>query len=285
MCMTLHASKLSSTKIYAGETKINGVYHHVLAYKNKAQNKARGPNAMVLPIPTKHVFGPENAYDTRAFKGFLDDICDSTKAQAYGRRDARKSLSRGLQVFDVGSYTVVVGTKMGEAMSAVASLPVDKRPEMNPSVLSAMAELYPGWAFAFCIWNSSQVLDAEPILFAYEPIAPSLLFAPALDAHDGNPPGHGDVDVDHIVSFGSTLKPTGTELIKYRTPPPDLVRNILPTHAVGQRVRGRVPNGDFWYETSRFTGDTKHDFKPGPMERFFPRPNPTKTSIPLNNWS
>jgi hypothetical protein len=284
MCITLHASKLSSTKLYAGETLIDGVYHHVLAYKNHARNDhTRGPNAMVLPIPAKNALGPESAFDTRAFKGFLDDICNSTKALTLGM-DARRS--RGLSVFDVGSYTVVVGTKMGKAMRTVSELPTDKRPEMNPKVLSAMAELYPGWAFAFCIWDSAKVLDAEPLLFAYEPRVPSVLFAPALDAHDGNPPSLDHVDVDHIVSFGSTLKPTGTVPVKYRTALPPEVASILPTHAVGERVTGRLGNGDFWYATSKLRG-SKYDttFEPAPMERFYPGATPKKTSIRLNTWS
>ena len=252
MCMTLHASKLSSTKLYAGETTINGVYHHVLAYKNHALNKVRGVNAMVLPIPAKNDMGGHSAYDTRPFKGFLDDIVNSTMEHRLGGADRRsRGLSKGVAVFDVGSYSVVIGKKMDEAMAAVEELPAEKRPKMNPEVLSAMAKLYPGWAFAFCCWSTHAVLEAEPLLFAYEPFAPSLLFAPALDAHDGNPPGTGDVDVDHIVSFGSTIKPSGTAPVRYRANIPDVVRGILPTHAVGQRVTGKLPNGDFWYFTGR----------------------------------
>src|ERR1700733_10491597 len=114
MCMTLHASKLSSTKLYAGETMINGVYHHVLAYKNHAENKIRGVNAMVLPIPAKNDLDGSSAYDTRPFKGFLDDIVNSTMEHRLGLGDRRsRGISKGVAVFDVGSYTVVVGKKMG----------------------------------------------------------------------------------------------------------------------------------------------------------------------------
>ena len=92
------------------------------------------------------------------------------------------------------------------------------------------------------------------------------------------------MDVDHIVSFGSTIKPSGTAPVRYRANIPDAVRGILPTHAVGQRVTGKLPNGDFWYFTGRFTGNTEYDFKPAPADRFFPGANPTKTSVPMNAW-
>lgn len=295
MCITIHASKLSSTKLYAGETTIDGVYHHVLGYKNHAENKSRGPNAMVLPIPAKNTLGSHSAFDTRSFKGFIDDICNSTKEHRLSRSRGIGGLD-GLKgkaaVFDVGSYTIVVGNKMDVAMAAVTKLPNGKRPEMNPVVLSAMAEMYPNWAFAFCCWDGSKVLQAEPLLFVYEPMAPSLLFAPALDAHDGNAPQEGVVDVDHIVTFGSTIHPSGTAPIRYHEPLPDAVKGILPTHAVGQRVTGRLPNGDFWYPTKNLTGNTEYNFEPEPAQRFFPRyknwapdaPKPT-TSIPMNKWS
>jgi hypothetical protein len=291
MCITLHASRLSATKIYAGETEIDGKYHHVLAYKNNATNKFRGANAMVLPIPSAAPLGAKNAYDTREFKGFLNDIADSTKAltlseDGFGKDRRSRGLSmKGISVFDVGSYTVVVGTKMSDAMAAVGTLPIEKRPSLNPQVLSAMAELYPGWAFAFCCWNSTKELEAEPLLFAYEPKAPGLLFAPGLDSHDGQPPRTGDVSVDHIITFGSTLKPTGRLPIEYKSAFPENVRSILPTYAVGERLRGSMPNGDFWYPVSSLNGHADHDQEPLPATRFFPGPSSLKTEVPLGTWS
>jgi hypothetical protein len=51
----------------------------------------------------------------------------------------------------------------------------------------------------------SLTIDAEPLLWWYEPKDPSHLFMPALDAHDGLPPEPGsDVDVDHVLVVGRT---------------------------------------------------------------------------------
>ena len=296
MCITLHASQLSGTKIYAGEATRDGRYVHVLAYQNNATNSRPGPNAMVLPIPSASAMGAENAIDTRAFKGFLGDIAEATKQQSFSRS---RGISKGTvlnsalpAVFDVGSYTVVLGTDMEAAVQAVASVPENKRPELNADVLTAMAALYPGWSFAICCWDGK--IEAEPLLWWYEPKAPSLLFAPSVDAHDGGPPKEGPVPVDAIVTFGSTLKPTGEREVRYRTAPPPEVKALLPTRAVGEKIKGRLDNGDFWYPVANFDGhadieDTmgglrKSQWRPKPALRFFPGMGTAKTEVRLGQW-
>lgn len=283
MCITLHASKLSGTRIYAGEALRDGVYVHVLAYQNKASNLQKGPNAMILPLPAKGVLSADNAIDTRTFKGFLDDIANSTKNPAFGRRGAATNGSRGgsrALVFDVGSYTVVLA-QAHEVSAALERVSANKRPTLNSEVLASFGENYPEWPLAVCCWDGE--IEPEPLLFWYEPRNPEMLFAPSLDAHDGRAPSEEPVLVDTIVSFGSTISPTGRLPIRYRNPIPDQASQLLPERAVGELVHSRLPNGDFWYRKEFFTGETAHAMPIHSAHRFFPNKDEV-TPIELGLW-
>ena len=253
MCISLHASEMSSTKLYAGEAHHNGRYVHVLGYKNKAVSLSPGPNAMLLPIPTAEPLGPENTFDTRTFDTFLDDIAQSTKTLTLSRGRSRGLLNDVYAIFDVGSYTVVTGRDMRALTLAAGTIPKEKRPELNLDVTLPMADLYPGWSFALCCWRGS--IEPEPLLWWYIPSNPDVLFAPALDAHDGKAPTKEMVQTDHIVTFGSTLKtPVRADRdVRYRRQPPPEVAALLPTRAVGTQATGKMRNGDFFMPVDDLT--------------------------------
>ena len=289
MCITLHASKMSGTKVYAGEANKDGVYVHVLAYQNVAASMHSGPNAMILPIPAKGSLGPLNLIDTRKFKHFLSDIAEATKEPSLSRsrsfsKGAPASLDSLAEVFDVGSYTVVLAERPGQVAEALERVPANKRPTINNQVLASYNKNYPGWPLAVCCWSGET--QAEPILLWYEPKVPTYLFAPALDAHDGEAPKQVDVTVDHIVAFGSTLRATGNTLIQYSDLLlPQDVAALLPFRAVGERIRRKsLPNGDFWYPVTNLDGNTDYT-EPAPALRFFPGAGNPKTEIPLGRWS
>lgn len=245
MCMSLHPSKMTGTKIYAGEADLGGTYAHVLAYQNVAETHAPGPNAMVLPIPAV-TLGPKNTVDTRKFKDFLSNIINATRSKS-------RSLSRGVgeafglsksvQVFDVGSYTVVLARNPSAIVDGLASVPEDKRPALNETVIASFAANYPGWPIAVCCWNGS--IKPEPLLWWYEPLDPSTLFAPTLDAHDGSAPRRGSVHTDHYLTFGSTIQPQG-EAVRYYQEIPTDVTSFLPTQVVGGKLDKILPNGDVY---------------------------------------
>lgn len=247
MCITFNSAKLAKTKIYAGEAKLDGKYVHVIAYQNKATTD--GPNAMILPIPAAVMPTSENVIDTRGFAAFLDDIHRATHLSS--SHEAR-SFSPSARVFNVGSYTVVLAERSQAIAQAITSVPEKKRPAVNLAVLRAFDELYPGWPLAVCCWDGT--LNAEPLLWWYEPKTPGWLFAPALDAHDGGPPDpDAEVPVDHHVAFGSTLDPFGNE-VHYTAPVPGVARDLLPPRVLGARLTGTMPNGDLWRSTRTYSG-------------------------------
>jgi hypothetical protein len=275
MCVTFREAALSKTKLYAGEARRGDRYVHLIAYQNKATTD--GPNAMILPLPASVMPGPENVVDTRGFKRFLDDMHHATELKSRG---VALGAPRGVQTFDVGSYTVVLATSPSAVPEALAGAPTNKRPAVNARVLDAFEELYPGWPLAVCCWDGS--FKAEPLLWWYEPRISDQLFAPALDAHDGQAPrARAMVQMDHHLAFGSTLHPTG-ETVHYQDdvqvawaerrvpswlapyekgpldepPPPGPVAStgLLPPHVRGTRLTGRMPNGDFWLSTTALEG-------------------------------
>lgn len=298
MCITFREAELSNTKLYAGEARRGDTYVHVIAYQNKVATK--GPNAMILPLPAAVMPGPENVVDTRGFKRFLDDIHRATERRT---KDRSVLLDLGpsprAQVFDVGSYTVVLAASPLAVPQALANVPANKRPAVNTLVLGAFEELYPGWPLAVCCWDGS--FEAEPLLWWYEPRNPDQLFAPALDAHDGQPPRtDAEVRVDHHVAFGSTLRPGGDEVhyqddVNIRnarpapswlaphesasqddSPPPRPVAatGLLPPRVRGTRLTGSMPNGDFWLSTASLSGPAQRR-APGAAQG---------VSVPLDGW-
>ena len=297
MCMTLGEAELSSTKLYAGEARRGETYVHVLAYQNKAATQ--GPNAMVLPLPAKVMPGPGNVVDARGFRRFLDDIHDATRDWSRVPRSAGlDELEAAAQVFDVGSYTVVLASSARTVRGALERVPASKRPVLNAVALGAFEALYPGWPLAVCCWDGT--LEAEPLLWWYEPMLPDQLLAPALDAHDGQPPRtDAIVEVDHHVAFGSTLRPTGLEvhyqddarvddrraapswIVPYERPAaeeqlprPVASTALLPRQVHGTRIQRAMPNGDFWLPTQKLGGPAVRR-APGAKHGI---------SVPLDGW-
>ncbi len=201
MCMTGRPAELSDTFLYAGEAIRDGRMVHVIAYQNKASS--RGPNAMILPIPSKSPMGPENIIDTRAYPDFLKEM--STLFQHDGiRRGVRSKsvalLSSRVQVFESGSYTVVLADNANSIPEALSQVAEKKRPSIGAELMSSISSIYPEWPVAVCCWAGT--VKAEPLLWWYDPMDDTRLFAPSLDAHDGRGPTFGSVAVDHTVMFG-----------------------------------------------------------------------------------
>lgn len=247
MCITSAEAVLSKTKLYSGEANFNDEYVHVIAYQNNAESLVSGPNAMILPIPSAKPLTPENMVDATESKGFL-----KTMESAFIVR--RRSLSKGVDSLDLnacaggyhytfktGSYTVALASSASLIPKALAAMPERIRPTISTQLLMSFARNYKGWPLAVCAWEGH--VEAEPLVWWYEPADPTTLFAPALDSHTGGAP---DVDamvsVDHFVAFGSTINPvgvnTGAELNGD-------MQTLVSPRAIGKIIRGEYINGDF----------------------------------------
>jgi hypothetical protein len=211
MCVTLGPAKLSKTLIYAGESRhpLDGRYIHVLAYQNRALNQAGRANAMVLPLPSKAAMSSSNAIGLSGYKDILKDLAKPIQSMSQVR-EARRSLTKSVEVFDVGSYSVVLASRAEDAVAAISQLPSDKQPQLNREIFTTYSKWYSGWPVAICCWNGK--VEPEPLLWWYEPVDPRKLFFPMVDAHDGKAPNLGrDVRRDHTILVGSTIHPFGVD--------------------------------------------------------------------------
>lgn len=269
MCCTLEPAKLSNTILYAAEGLHNGKIVHVMGYQNRAENRGKGPNAMILPIPTDVALGPENTLDMTNAKHVLADYVEAIT-------DRRRGLTKGfghdsvdedfaeVQVFDTGSYTIVLARDARDIPSAMKHVADNKRPRVNAAIFEAYAKWYPNWPVALCCFNGA--VEAEPMMWWYEPKNASHLFLPSLDAHDGNPPDlNARVEIDHTVIVGSVTAPRGsnvhfTDFTPYSREDgsvgrqvPEALRPFLATKVTGKIFGSgsRLQNGDFTIPMTR----------------------------------
>lgn len=256
MCITTSEAYLSKTIVYAGEVLRQGKPVHVMGYQNSVQAEGGGPNAMLLPIPAASPLGPENLVDLRGYRGVLKDYQEAVKRMKPVPRSFTKggpagAASASFQVFESGAYTVALATSAAGIGKALQEVPERKRPKISVSFLLKLGTLYPKWSFALCCFNNGdmQAATTDPVVWWYEPMDPSKLFAPAIDAHDGNPPKAGQVSRDHTLVFGSyqaeSLRPN--PWLQERLNKAGDASWLFTSAIVGLDVNEMTPNGDFTF--------------------------------------
>ena len=262
MCIVIEPARLSNTLIYAAEVQRPdwGEVIHVIGYQNSVEKSSGGPNAMILPLPVKldEPVGPGNTIDARDFKDIL-----SSYGKAVERLNPQKRRSRSLgdeslnlcvagvadfQVFESGNYTIALSNSPAGLRKALKRVPESKRPEIPTRFLISLGKLYADWPIAICCFDGDSVPEPEPMLWWFRPRFPKVLFAPAIDAHDGNPPNiEQQVERDHILAF-SSFKMDGD----YDHGLMGDIQTVPPAHQwlFGPRIKGKVikgktGNGDF----------------------------------------
>lgn len=270
MCCVIEPARLSNTVIYAAEVQRPdiGEVLHVIGYQNSAENQTKGPNAMILPIPVKkdEPLGPGNIIDTRGFKDILSDY-----GKAVERLNPHKRLTRsrgfdevslgvasnGYQVFESGNYTVALSDTPAGLQKALKHVPEGKRPEIPTRFLIALGKLYADWPIAICCFDGD-LEDPEPLLWWFRPRFPKVLFAPAIDAHDGNPPSiEQQVERDHILAF-SSFRMAGDydrALMGDIQMVPADKQWLFGPRIKGRTIKGKTGNGDFTLPVSALTDD------------------------------
>lgn len=257
MCCVLEPAVLSSTILLAHQVEHNGKLVNVLGYQNTAESKRPGPNAMIIPLPSAVPMSQENCIDMTGvgdvFHEYEKLLRPRSRGLSKGGVAVAGSLTNDLQVFDSGSYTVLLTkqTNLTALRLAMKELPPEKRLELSLSqakIFSAYRKLYPEWHIAICIWDG--YVAAEPILWWYEPISSFVdrHFLPGLDAHDGNPPDPSlkSVPIDHTIVVGAPgtrQEDNATEIV---TKAPEHLRKWLPTNVFGALLHHQqARNGDW----------------------------------------
>jgi hypothetical protein len=246
MCITVASAKLSRTRIL-GLKLANG--KHLLAYSNLVRNLAGRPNAMILPVPGE--LTQEDFFDTTPYANFLEKLEDGwTQAKFLSSDTTNGGTPRSIvQNFQVGAYNVFISKSALALADALTKIPADKRPKIAGDLLAFYARAYLSWNLVICCFDADHMVDAQPIMFSYEPLKSyeKWIFFPAVDAHDGLAPrfGYTQIVVDHFlcasdsggIRMGARRFPKGT---------PDF---ICDTRVEGAKMAGSRVNGDWWYPT------------------------------------
>lgn len=252
----------SDTTLYAAEVRSpeDGRTVHVLGYENSvapARGRASQANAMVLPFPAvPRSMTAANILDTRdirhvlaTYRERIHELDPRFMHQRSFSNTRSGPLAPAVQVFDSGSYTVVLAADAHDVPAALHRVPPERRPRLNPALFDAYAGWYPGWTIALCCFDAAQTMRAEPLLWWYEPLDEQELFLPALDGHDGTVPDLSEpVRADHTLAVGSQWFDDSQPPIdvydgaaESHPARPYLVRNV-----VGRYLDDQHPNGDYY---------------------------------------
>lgn len=252
MCVTLNESDLGLTHILVNPVKhpTTGKTVHATFYQNEPQNLSEDPlGVMILPIPSAETMSSANFIDCRGADNILKEYAELIPDLNATRGMCFLGGGDGYEIFTSGSYTVILAKDPSyeTVLAALSSLPPELRPNISKSakIFDFYASVYRGWHLAVCIWQDS--LEAEPIGYWYEPLAPNTLFVPGLDAHNGGVPENMEVDINHVVMVG---KPDESGVRKnaehvWRAAP-DSLKPWLPKAVTGSKMKNDyLRNGDW----------------------------------------
>lgn len=276
MCCSFEPAHFSDTIVTAYELSQMGI--HVVGYQNRASNLGLGStltakyqfsrggpppvtgNAMLLHFPAAEPMTEENMLDTSHATHILKDMVLAVAPRpkmvvSLGSRLIGAARGPAL-VFEKGNYHVVLAQNAMDIPAALNRVPEERRPEITDrtrAIYMQYDEWFPGWQYALCCFNNSELREADPLLWWYKPMYPRYLHMPALDAHDGNPPDiHTTVLADHWVIVGSDrMKEDLGSPVQYQDEIPDSMSTYLPKRVYGMRMSGEYPNGDFAFPISQ----------------------------------
>jgi len=193
MCIVSAEAKLSKTRILSMALD-NG--RHILSYSNKVQNLSGQRNSMILAIPGE--VKEEWFYDTTEYNKFMEDIEDRAhlsfeSSKGINYRGALGMKSKGFSRFGVGMYDIITTKDLND---------VTREIDITMELLDFFHNHYKGWTFVVCMFSGEKEMDAQPIMFEYEPMYPQWLYFPTMDSHDGQAPDFiHPVDMDHSLMY------------------------------------------------------------------------------------
>jgi hypothetical protein len=254
--MSIGEAVFRKTTIYSAEVQRADGVAHVIGYQNRAVSY--GPNAMLLPFPAEGKVTRDNLVNGAGFKDILNVYQQAVKRLDPNIRRSRSfsdvrlgsagpAAAKSFEVFESGSYTVALCEKPSAIGHALKEVPESRRPNIPYPFLLELTRLYPDWPIALCCFNNSE-FDAEPLFWWYKPRFPEVLFAPAIDAHNGKPP-QLDIMVnrDHSLAFASYTsdRPVDPFVMSAIERVPFEHRWLFDPRVCGRILKSQTGNGDF----------------------------------------
>ncbi len=261
--MSISEAVFRNTTIYSAEVqRADEGLVHVIGYQNKAHSY--GPNAMLLPFPAAGRVTRDNLVNGAGFKDILKvyqkavQRLDPTARRAREfssdlRLGSRSAVAKSFEVFESGSYTVALCEKASALGAALKEVPENRRPNIPYPFLQELTRLYADWPLALCCFNNAE-FEAEPLFWWYKPRFPEVLFAPAVDAHNGKPPQLDTlVQRDHTIAFASYAsdRPIDSFVMRAIEQVPFEHQWLFDPHLCGRTLKGPGGNGDFAVPTAQ----------------------------------
>lgn len=237
MCIVSAKAKLTKTKILSIPLD-NG--RHLMSYTNKAKNLSGKKNSMILPIPGK--LNKEWFYDTSEYNEFVKDI------ERQANVNSEEILSRGMrsktlsfEEFEVGFYNVVTTNDISKLVERLGVY----GPEISSELINFFKEHYKGWNFVCCIFDGDKEMDAQPIMFEYEPFDYEWVYFPTMDSHTGGAPDlNARVSLDHtLITEQYGLQGFNIKDVKFKQEVPEILKR---RKYVSSKFNTTLPNGDIY---------------------------------------
>ncbi len=196
--------------------------------------------------------GEANAIDLSCAKSVVKDIAETVDPPMMDRGEGLRTFgdfddAKGVRVFDSGNYTIVISESPNLIPNALERVRPDRRPAVNGKLFAWYANKYPGYSIVLCCFSGREMQKADPIGFWYKPWSKKFLFAPAVDAHDGEEPRlDSEVEVDHVLAIGGPEGSVGKgSRVYYKDRLSSELLTLLPFAVKGAKWDGRWPNADF----------------------------------------
>ena len=255
MCIVSAEAKLSKTKILSMPLD-NG--RHLLSYTNKVKNLSGKVNSMILPVPGK--VSREWFHETTGYNNFLGDIEKQAYVEEFRSRGLKsKGISRSLSFdeFKVGFYNVVTTNSIDALKEHLSERVAEaQRPDISDELLDFFKEHYDGWSFVVCIFAGNKEMDAQPIMFEYEPVEFDILYFPMMDSHTGGAPNLKEhVSVDHtlIVDFPG-LSEERVKKVEFSQDVPEVLKR---RKFVSTKWKKSMINGDMYIDLGELNSKSK----------------------------
>ena len=251
MCVSLDKARFSRTFIALTRTTQpeSGREVHSLMYRNAPLNRAPlgHGNAMLLHFPAAEAMDERNVVDTTSFAHCTSDILGAVEpAACLDRTVAHSDRGRDPLVFEHGIYHVVLARHAEEIPDVLDRVPAEKRPRLNAALFAWFGEVYPGYTFALCCFDTRRAVAPAPLLWWYVPWSRKQVMLPGVDSHDGGAPRlRGRVPTDHWVVLGSDRPAPGMRKVTYTARIPTDAAPYLPRYATGRRYVLEELNRDF----------------------------------------
>ncbi|MFD1046645.1 hypothetical protein ACFQ1S_14335, partial [Kibdelosporangium lantanae] len=246
MCLSVAPASFSETIQYVGRKNHPWLGRiEVLGYQNRAQNLHAGPNAMVLHIPARLTEANFiDVSDYAVLQRMVSTIWQPGPGGAgYGSYGGFGG-SSPVQVFDHGTYTILVAENPTKIPAALKQVPRNRRPQLRRELFRFYARNFPNHSLVLCCFDGT--LQADPLLMWYPPADERVYVLPSLDGHTGRAPDLEQyVSVDHWLVFGGDDFPEHWGRSIEYPGVSDHVRSFLPDRITGTYRGGGVPNGDF----------------------------------------